>query len=238
VALLVDAATFVVVALGAGFIRARRPPGHAEAGARGRAAREGIAFVARDAVLRLTFLVLAAAVVFAAIDNVAAVFFARVDLDAGDLGYGLLLTSWVGGMVVGAVVTGRRIPGGRLAGAVLWWTAIGGVAVAVAAAVAGLWVAVAMFAVGGMANGLQNVAMRTLMHRRVPDALRGRVYAAYSALMSAAQIVALGLGGVLVTWVGARGALLLAGAGGLVAGLAGVVLYHRIPGRSRGAVAA
>ncbi|MGH2723504.1 MAG: MFS transporter [Actinomycetota bacterium] len=236
VALLVDAATFAVVAVAAGFLRTRRPPRPGAARARGREAREGVAFVARDRVLRLTFVVLAAAVVFAAIDNVAAVFFARGDLGAGDLGFGLLLTAWVGGMVVGAVVTGRRIPGGRLAIAVLWSTAVGGAAVAVAAGAAVLGVALAMFALGGVANGLQNVAMRTLMHHRVPEALRGRVFAAYAALMSGAQIVALGLGGLLVTWIGARGALLLAGGGGLVAGLAGTLLYHRIPRSARGSV--
>jgi MFS family permease len=234
VALLADAATFVVVAVAVAFLHVRRPPGASSGEPRLRGAREGISFVSRDAILRLTFLVLGAAIVFAAIDNVATVFFARTTLGAGDLGYGLLLTAWVGGMILGALLAGRRIPGSRLAGAVVWASAIGGAAVATAAGAAILWVAVAMYVVGGLTNGLQNVAMRTLMHRRVPDRLRGRVYAAYGAMTSGAQIAALGLGGVLVTWLGARGALLLGGVGAVLAGAVGLLFHARIPLPERG----
>jgi MFS family permease len=224
-ALLVDAATFLAVAACAVFLHVRRRPVPLAEGEASPRAREGIAFVRRDPVLLITFVVLALAVVFAAIDNVAEVFFAKDVLDAGDIGYGALLTAWILGMIVGATLTARRIPQEGLAPAIPLAAVAGGAAVVVAAAVATVPVALAMFVVGGAANGLENAGMRTLMHRRTPPHLQGRVFAAYAGLLSAAQIAALGLGGVLVTLAGARGSLLVAGTGSVLIGLAGILWY-------------
>ena len=227
-ALLVDAGTFLAIAACSAALRLRRSPEPVAEGSPAPRAREGISFVRRDPVLLLTFVVLALSVVFAAIDNVAEVFFAKDVLDAGDLGYGALLTAWILGMIVGATLTARRIPPEGLAPAIPIAAMAGGAAVAVAAGFPAFPLAVTMFVVGGAANGLENAGMRTLMHRRTPQALRGRVFAAYSGLLSAAQIAALGLGGVLVSLAGARGSLLVAGVGTLVIGGAGLVWYARV----------
>jgi MFS family permease len=227
-ALLVDAGTFLVIAGCAAALRLRRaaaPLGEGEAPPR---AREGIAFVRRDPVLQLTFVVLALSVVFAAIDNVAEVFFAKDVLEAGDVGYGALLTAWILGMIVGATLTARRIRPDGLGAAIPLAAVAGGGAVAVAAALPALPLALAMFVVGGAANGLENAGMRTLMHRRTPEHLRGRVFAAYSGLLSGAQIAALGLGGVLVALAGARGSLLVAGSGSVLVGAIGFLWYLRV----------
>jgi hypothetical protein len=167
-------------------------------------------------------------VVFAAIDNVAEVFFAQNVLRAGDVGYGALLTAWILGMIGGATLTARRISPDRLGAAIPLAAVAGGAAVAVAAGFPILPLALAMFVVGGAANGLENAGMRTLMHRRTPEPLRGRVFAAYAGLLSAAQIVALGLGGLLVTVAGARGSLLVAGSGSVLVGLLGFAWYVRV----------
>jgi MFS family permease len=235
-ALLVDAGTFLVIAGCAAALRLRRaaaPLGEGEAPPR---AREGIAFIRGDPVLQLTFVVLALSVVFAAIDNVAEVFFAKDVLRAGDIGYGALLTAWILGMIVGATLTARRIRPGGLGGAIPLAAVVGGGAVAVAAALPALPLALAMFVVGGAANGLENAGMRTLMHRRTPEHLRGRVFAAYAGLLSGAQIAALGMGGVLVAVAGARGSLLVAGAGSVLVGAIGFLWYLRV--RTRKTVAA
>jgi MFS family permease len=227
-ALLVDAGTFLVIAGCAAALRLRRaaaPLGEGEAPPK---AREGIAFVRRDPVLQLTFVVLALSVVFAAIDNVAEVFFAKDVLEAGDIGYGALLTAWILGMIVGATLTARRIRPDGLGAAIPLAAVAGGGAVAVAAALPALPLALAMFVVGGAANGLENAGMRTLMHRRTPEHLRGRVFAAYSGLLSGAQIVALGLGGILVALAGARGSLLVAGSGSVLVGAIGFLWYLRV----------
>lgn len=227
-ALLVDAGTFLVIGGCAAALRLRRaaaPLGEGEAPPR---AREGIAFIRGDPVLQLTFVVLALSVVFAAIDNVAEVFFAKDVLRAGDIGYGALLTAWILGMIVGATLTSRRIRPDRLGAAIPLAAVAGGGAVAVAAALPALPLALAMFVVGGAANGLENAGMRTLMHRRTPEHLRGRVFAAYAGLLSGAQIAALGMGGVLVAVAGARGSLLVAGAGSVLVGAIGFFWYLRV----------
>jgi MFS family permease len=230
-ALLVDAGTFLVIAGCAAALRLRRAAAPLSKGEAPPRAREGIAFIRGDPVLQLTFVVLALSVVFAAIDNVAEVFFAKDVLRAGDIGYGALLTAWILGMIVGATLTARRIRPDGLGAAIPLAAVAGGGAVAVAAALPALPLALAMFVVGGAANGLENAGMRTLMHRRTPEHLRGRVFAAYAGLLSGAQIAALGMGGVLVAVAGARGSLLVAGAGSVLVGAIGFLWYLRVRAR-------
>jgi MFS family permease len=234
-ALLADAGTFLVVAAAMGALRLRRRPGSedVEEVAADRGMREGIAYAARHRLLRLTFVVLGASVLFAAIDNVAEVFFAKNVLAAGDLGYGGLIAAWTVGMVVVSLWLARRIPPERLGMSVMLGATTVGAAVAVAAAFPAIVLALAMFFLGGGANAIENVAMRSLIHQRTPDRLRGRVFSAYYGMVHAAHISALGLGGVLVNAVGARYSLLVAGLGGLVVGLLGFVLLARMPPEGR-----
>jgi len=175
-------------------------------------------------------------VVFAAADNVAEVFFAVDVLDAGEPGYGVLVATWTLGMVIGSVVA-RWLPRPRLGISVPLLALVGGGAVVVAAAAATFPLAVLMFLVGGLSNGIELVAMRTLLHQRVPDRLRGRAFAAYYGMIQGAQIVALGASGGLVELAGARTTMLLAGAGTVLVGLAGLAMYLRIPVTQRDVVA-
>ena len=66
--------------------------------------------------------------------------------------------------------------------------------------------------------------LRTLIHERVPEALRGRAFAAYNAARNAAELGALGAAGVLVGAIGAQPALLLAGLAPLAIGVAALLL--------------
>jgi MFS family permease len=87
-----------------------------------------------------------------------------------------------------------------------------------------------MFLVGGFANGIELVAVRSLLHRRVPDRLRGRAFAAYYGMIQAAQILALGVGGgFLVELLGSRLTMVVAGGGTALVGLVGLALYARVP---------
>jgi MFS family permease len=233
-ALLADAVTFLLVAGAMAGLRLRRRPGgeEAEEATPDRGMREGIVYVARHRLLRLTFVVLGASVLFAAIDNVAEVFFAKNVLGAGDLGYGGLIAAWTLGMVVVSLWLARRVPADRLAVSVVLGGSAVGAAVAVAAGFPDVVLALAMFFVGGGANALENVAMRSLIHRQTPDRLRGRVFSAYYGMVHAAHISALGLGGVLVNWVGARYSLLVAGLGGLGIGVLGLAALARMRPRT------
>ncbi len=81
-----------------------------------------------------------------------------------------------------------------------------------------VWAALIGFSLGGVAHGVKNVLLRTLIHERVPDALRGRAFAAYNGARNGAELGALVLGGVVVGALGARTALLVAGLGPAVIG--------------------
>ncbi|MGH2692024.1 MAG: MFS transporter [Actinomycetota bacterium] len=238
--LLVNAATFVGIAALGPLLRVRRPPEPVPEGEerpRGEA-RAGMRHLLADPLLRAVIPIIGALIVFAAADNVAEVFFARRVLDAGELGYGVLVASWTLGMMVGSIA-GRWLRPVWLAPTVPLFAVTGGAAVIIAAAVAWFPVAVVMFVIGGFANGIQLVAVRSLLHKRVPDRLRGRAFAAYYGMIQAAQILALGVGGgFLVELLGSRWTMVFAGTGTVLVGVAGLFLYARVPSREKQVAAA
>jgi len=65
--------------------------------------------------------------------------------------------------------------------------------------------------VGGAANAVQNVGIRSLMRSRTVDAERGRVAAAVAAALQSANVLGLGVGGGVVDLLGARTSLTSAG---------------------------
>jgi MFS family permease len=219
--LMIDAVTFLVLGIGTLSMSVRRfpaPPEQAEASG----ARAGFAYIARDRLLLLVFVVIAGVVLFAATDNVAEVFFARDTLGKAAVGLGVLASTWMAGMVVGAIIA-RRIGADRAPVWIFGGAVVGGAAVVVAAVSGSLLPAAVLFAVAGTGNGIENVSARTLVHARVPSALHGRVFAAYMGLVSGTQIAATALGGVLVGAVGGQDALVIGGAGTLAVGVIGLL---------------
>jgi MFS family permease len=255
-ALLIDAATFGLTALAALAIRTRRepmaaPPAPPAPAATGpappapaptttpggtRAFTAGVRVIGADRVLRATTLVVVASVLFGGIDNIAGVFLAKDALDAGDAGYGVLAGSWGVGMIAGATFAGRRATVATAALGVLYATAVVGVAIGATSVSPVLAVAIVCFLLGGAGNGYANVAMRVLLQGRVPDALRGRAYAAFQGLTAPSDFAALALGGVLVQLVGPRSTFAIAGVGVLVAVIAMLPVVRRA--RSSDAAAA
>src|SRR5262245_13860291 len=220
--LLVDAATFLVVA-GVACLLPRYSRGDVSREALGRA-RDGAVFLARDDVLRLVLAVGFVSLLFMTAVAPAEVFFAKDTLDAGDIGYGLLLGAWTVGMTLGGLVLARRVGGAAIAlGAI--------VAQSVGLLVPTLWLVLAWgcfwFFVGGIAHGTKNVLLRTLIHERVPAQLHGRAFAAYNGLRNFAEILSVIGGGVLVVALGPRWTMFIAGLLPAVAGLVGLVLFAR-----------
>jgi hypothetical protein len=80
------------------------------------------------------------------------------------------------------------------------------------------------FTFGGVAHGVKNVLLRTLIHERAPEALRGRAFAAYNGARNGAELGALVLGGIAVGALGARAALVVAGVGPAAIGVACLLL--------------
>jgi MFS family permease len=219
--LLIDACTFLVLALTTVGMSIRRIPPPVETTA-GDGARAGFAYVTSDRLLLIVFIAMAGIVLFAATDNVAEVFFASDTLNQPAIGYGVLASTWLAGMVIGALLARRadtrRAPIWIFGGAI-----VGGGALVLGAASAALIPAAALFVVAGLGNGIENVAARTLVHGRVPSALHGRVFAAYMGLLSGTQIIATALGGALVVGVGGQQALVVGGLGSLAVGALGLM---------------
>ncbi len=224
-AMALNGATFLVIATVAASMRARRPP-QTESATRTRgAAAAGFRWIVTDRILLVTVGSLACLVLFAAIDNVAEVFFADEVLGAPGWGYGVLAAAWLAGMIGGVVLVARRLRPSVFAASVFVAAVVGGLAVAGAALSTTIVVAGSLFVVGGLANGVENASMRNLIYHRVPDHLHGRVFAAYIGVVNATQIAALALGGVLLAGVGSRDALLVGGLGTAIVGGLGALAY-------------
>ena len=227
VAMIVNALTFLAVALAAAVVRCPDlencvVPEPAE----GRAWR-GAAYLVQDRVLAVVMAAAFVSLLFMTASVAADVFFAKDYLGIGDAGYGLLLTTWTLGMVLGATFLPKRVASGSIAVVALAAIVVQGVGIAGPT----LWLVPAMafafFFVGGVAHGTKNVLVRTLIHERVPSNVHGRAFAAYNALRNAAELVALVSGGLLLAALGARWTLFLAGVLPMAAGVVALALTRR-----------
>ncbi len=216
-ALALNALSFVVVGVAALALRARRQP--ARSLAEPVRARDGVTFLLRDRDLAIATGGAVAALAVFSISATAEPFFVTDVLHGGPLAYGVLLTSWTLGMAAGSALLAHRVSRASLAVAALAAVVLQGAGIAGAAASSVLWMALIGFAVGGVSHGVKNVLLRTLIHERVPDALRGRAFAAYNGARNGAELAALALGGLIVGAFGARPALLVAGLGPAAIGL-------------------
>ena len=213
VALAVNAASFLAVAIGAALMHARRPPVE-------RVVSDGRAFalLLADPVLRVTVTAAVGALLFISASMTVEVFYVRDVVGAGGAGYALVFGAWAVGMVAGALTLAPRVRIG-LATAAMLALALQGAGMAASACWPVLAWAAAGYFVGGIGHGVKNVLMRTLIQERIAREQHGRAFAAYGAARNAAELGALGLGGVMVAALGAQPALLIAGLGPVVAGL-------------------
>lgn len=221
-AIVLNAASFAGVALAAALLRARRRP-RAVPGDRGRA-RDGLAPLVKDRMLAITLATAIGALAFFSISMTAELFFVTQTLHGGQAAFGLLLTAWTAGMVVGAVVLSKRLA--VTAVAALAAVALQGAGLLGASLAPTVLVAMAGFLFGGVAHGVKNVLLRTVIHERVPEHLRGRAFAGYNAARNGAELTALALAGALVGVLGPRTALALSGAVPLALGLAALALAN------------
>jgi MFS family permease len=228
-ALLIDAATFAAVALAGLSLRPRTVVRDVAVG-QGRM-RDGITHLFADRALGLVMVAAFASLLFMTASAPAEVFFAKDVLHTGDVGFGVWLTAWPLGMALGAAVIGRRLRGDLVAAA-LGAIMLQGLSIAGPALVATLAVSLVSFFAGGLAHGAKNVAVRSLLHERVPEHLHGRAYAAYNGLRNSAELIAMLMGGALVTAAGSRATLLVAGAVPALVGLGCVARYARVRTRA------
>lgn len=223
-ALFADAVTFLVIAavLVALPVRRRIVPAP---GAKPRA-RDGLQLLRAEQVLAIVLGAGAVTLVFMSA-SIPGDFAYVAQLGHQDIGIGIVLSVWAVGMIVASNTIPQRIPAHAVATATLLAAALQGLAKFIAP----LWTVfpfmVAWWFVGGTGHGLKNTGFRTLIHQRVPPDQHGRAFAAFNGVRNTAELVALAAGGALVTTVGARGTLWIAGGVSALAALAGVTALAR-----------
>jgi len=162
----------------------------------------------------------------------AEVFLAKESFNAGDAGYGLLVSLWGVGMVAGSALT--AVLGDRVnliplyfLGIFVWALALAGAGLS-----STFILALGTLVVAGVSNGIDNVATDTILQKRVPAALLGRVFSARFLSYSAAEALAYPTGGLIVDAVGPRSTYLLAGVATAVAGLVTLIFLTVAPTRN------
>ncbi len=133
-------------------------------------------------------------------------------LDAGDGGYGLLVTCWGVGVVLGSVVFARAgtrsltvmLVGGTLA------IGCGYLGFAIAPT---LLVATLAAVVGGIGNGVQYAPVISGLQRLTPPSLQGRVMGLLESISAITPAMGLALGGALVALGSPRFAFVVVGSG-------------------------
>ncbi|WP_086825450.1 MFS transporter [Allokutzneria sp. NRRL B-24872] len=227
VALLVDVATLFFQAVLLMFVRAERDPRLSPQRRERGAAAAGLRHLRADAVLVAVTSGGAVVLLAAVLVNVVQVFYATDVLLAGGVVLGVLTACWGAGKLlanrIAARLTGERAllrmlgAGGGLLGSAL----------VVAGALPHVVVACLMWAVIGAANGFQSLSVQALTALRSPDELRGRVFAAVSAVMTTANLLGTVAGAGVVAALGPRWTLV----GGGVLALVAAVLTHRVATR-------
>jgi MFS family permease len=163
----------------------------------------------------------------------AEVFLAKETFGAGDVGYGLLVSLWGGGMVLGSAM--MAVLGNRINLVLLYFLSIFmGASALVGTGLAPAFIlALGALTVEGAATGIDNVATDTILQKRVPEAFLGRVFSIRFLAYSAGEALAYPLGGLLVDTVGPRSTYILAGIATAAAGLLVLLTMINIPIKGR-----
>jgi len=219
-AMLADAATFLVIGAVLATLPVRRRVSHA--GAAKPRARDGLALLFSERVLAVTMGTGAIGLVFMSASIPGDFAYAADSLGVGRFAFGCVLTLWAVGMIAASNLLSHRVPVTAVATVTLLAAAVQGLAKFAAP----FWQLYAVMAVcwtiGGMGHGLKNTGFRTLIHQRVDPDRHGRAFAAFNGLRNTAELAALGGGAVLVSTLGGRGTLWIAGGASALAALVGV----------------
>lgn len=216
-ALLVDAASFVVMAAACGLLsvsRGRRSHVDDVAPRLG-----GMTILRRDRVVWWSVVVTALAVACAVVDNVAAPFRFVDQLGTTSAGYGMYLALWGVGALAGAQLP-RWVQPSAIPIALAVANAMCGIGIIVIGVAPGVPIAYAASTFGGIGNGMANVAISALVAGRVGAAERGRAFASVGALIQGGTGVGTVAAAPVVAVLGAGDAM--AAAGALAAAIAGL----------------
>jgi MFS family permease len=190
--------------------------------------REGLRIVVQSPHLVTVLVVWSTAALATACVNVAEVVLAKDDLEAGNIGLGLLVSATGVGLVLGSFFAASalgsfgmtRVYGGALL--------LMGVGFGLAAASPTIHVAAVLAGIATIGNGTAIVCNQVLVQRGAPDAMRGRALAVLMSTYYAVLGLGMAGGGLLVDAAGARAAWGLSGGVYAAAALLAFVLTRRI----------
>ena len=187
--------------------------------------REALAYVRGDVRLRTLLGGQALVLLMLTMITPIEVIYAKETLDAGDVGFGLLLAAWGTGMVGGSWLFARErkrtLP--LLIGAATLAMSVGYLGMAVAP---GLAIACVASVVGGLGNGVQWVAVVTALQEATEDRFQARVAGLLEAVITIAPGAGFLLGGVLTSLLTPRAAFAVAGGSVLLLVVAGWLILR------------
>jgi MFS family permease len=205
VSYVVNAVTFVFsAALIARVAATRLQAGAAESQGHLRDLAEGFRIVLRSRPLLTVLVAWTIAMLGLAAVNVAEVALAKVSLDAGDFGLGLLMASAGLGLILGSVLGGDVIERRTISFAYGFAIGLMAVGIGLAALAPNVWVAAACVVVSGFGNGVASVCNPVLVQRGAPDQLRGRAFTVIMSVNSVAFGAGMVVAGALTDELGAR----------------------------------
>jgi predicted MFS family arabinose efflux permease len=211
-ALLVDAASFVVVAAMLAMARSLPQVKAQEEKARSRFL-AGLGYVRRNRSLWALLLAQAAAFIFFTAVIPIEIVYAKDTLGAGDSGYGALLSAWGAGMVIGSLLFtafGQRV---SLKPLLFFSTLAIGCSYLGLAGAGTLALACIAGAVGGIGNGVQWVSVLSAIQELTVDQFQARVVGLLEASGKAMPGVGFLLGGAIAAILTPRASFLTAGLG-------------------------
>jgi MFS family permease len=189
-------------------------------------AREGLTATAGMTGIRIVLGVSAGALFFAGVFNVAELPFAQDVLDSTDVGYSVLATSFGIGFIAGSLSGSRGGSPTLLKSRYQLGLVVLGAGFLSSGVAPNFAAALVAFAIAGLGNGMLLVFERQIIQAFVPDRLAGRVFGIKDALSAWSFGSAFICAGALVSLIGVRELLVVAGIGTVCAWLASVHLLR------------
>jgi MFS family permease len=227
-AFVLDAATYLVSAAFLSRIALPRPQGE-DGSSFGQELKVGLDYLA-GARLPLAVVVGASLTMLTVNTTIPAeVFLAKETFDAGDIGYGLVVSLWGSGMVLGSALIAALDDRVSLIPFYLLSIFIAALALAGIGLSPTFVLALVALMIAGVANGIDNVATDTILQKRVPDVFLGRVFAVKFLGYGVSEALAYPVGGLVVDAMGPRFTYLSAGAATAAVGLFVLLMVTTAP---------
>ncbi len=190
---------------------------------------DGLRLVFASVPLRTVLIVWNVVLLASAAINVAEVFFAKDTLDAGDVGFGVIVAASGVGLAIGSYLAAPSLGKVGLRRHYAGSIALMGAGWGIAALATSLWVAIPFIIAGAAGNGAAIVCNQILVQRGAPDRYRGRALATIMSSNYAVLGLAMAGAGVLTGVFGPRWVWLGAGVLYVFAAFVAMVLTRWLP---------